>query len=96
MAKGHKTGGRQKDTPNKGGRPSKYSQAVAEEICCRAAAEAQAYHNQHPSLLRGHIVLQMDRERVSGVKLEARPQSTPTTGTPKAEPEQREITVIRD
>jgi len=67
----------------------------------RAAAEARAYYNQHPSLVSGHIALQMDRECVSGVKLEPRPQSTPTTGTPttgtpKAEPEHREITVIRD
>ena len=33
-----------------------------EALACRAAAEAQAHHNAHPSLLHGHIVLHMDRE----------------------------------
>jgi hypothetical protein len=33
-----------------------------EALATRAAAEARAHYNQHPSLATGHIVLQMDRE----------------------------------
>ena len=36
-----------------------------EALANRAATEARAYHRQHPSLLYGHIVLQMDREVVN-------------------------------
>ena len=32
-----------------------------EALASRAAAEARVHHNQHPSLLPGYIVLQMDR-----------------------------------
>ena len=35
-----------------------------EALATQAAAEARAHHNRQPSLLRGHIVLQMDREYV--------------------------------
>ncbi len=35
-----------------------------EALAGRAAAEARAHYNQHPSLASGHIVLQMDREYV--------------------------------
>jgi hypothetical protein len=37
--------------------PSESEEALAR----RAAAEVRAHHNQHPSLLPGYIVLQMDR-----------------------------------
>jgi hypothetical protein len=35
-----------------------------EDLAQRAAAQAQAYHNAHPSLLPAYIVLHMDREDV--------------------------------
>ena len=33
-----------------------------EALASRAVAEVQAYYNQHPTLVSGRIVLQMDRE----------------------------------
>ena len=37
-----------------------------EAFASRAAAEGRAHYNQHLFLVSGHIVLQMDREEVSG------------------------------
>jgi hypothetical protein len=35
-----------------------------EALATRAATEAQAHYKQHPALVSGHLVLQMDREYV--------------------------------
>ena len=35
-----------------------------EALASRAAAEARAYYGQHPGLVSGHVILQMDREDV--------------------------------
>ena len=67
-----------------------------EVLASRAAAETRAHHTQHPSLLPGHIVLQMDWEYVPYVKPESRPEAIPEArAVPKAQPEQKEIKVIR-
>jgi hypothetical protein len=43
-----------------------------EALASRAATEAQAYHNQYTSLSPGYMVLQMDREDVSGASSDSR------------------------
>jgi hypothetical protein len=69
-----------------------------EALAARTAAEARAYHNEHPSLLAGHIVLRMDRESVPYVKPEPEPDPKrlpDARPAPKDQPELREIHVIR-
>lgn len=64
-----------------------------EALASRAAAEARAHYNQRPSLVSGHIVLQMDRGCVPHAKPEPAREPIPETrAAPKAQPSKTEIT----
>lgn len=68
-----------------------------EALASRAAAEARSYYKQHPALMSGHVVLQMDREGAPHAKPEPAREPIPETrAAPKAQPSKTEITVIRD
>jgi len=43
---------------------ARYPGESEEALANRVAAEARAYYRQHPGLVSGHVILQMDREDV--------------------------------